>query len=209
MKAKKSGQGYQPAKQERSRKSEQRFLDAAQKLYLEKGFAATGVADIIKKSKGSTGSFYHRFSDKRDVFDVMLEQFIESAKERTKTLDLSRDTHGDLESLLFFYARSSFELTNSNLGFYRAAQEITVHDPAVWEHLKELALRIGDLFVENVGEFADEIAVEDKETAMRQAVQIIITMTIQTALGSGPMLPADPIERAEVIARAAKGVLMF
>ncbi len=209
MKAKRSSQGYQPAKQERSRKSEQRFLDAAQKLYLEKGFAATGVAEIIKTSGGSTGSFYHRFSDKRDVFDVMFEHFVESAKERTKTLDLSRATHGDLKGLLTFYAKSSFELTNENLGFYRAAQEITVHDPEVWERLKELAQRIGDLFAKIAHEFADEIVANDPETALRQAVQIIITMTIQTALGSGPMLPADPMERAEVIARAAKGVLMF
>lgn len=209
MKSKKSSQGYQPAKQQRSRKTEQRFLDAAQNLYLEKGFAATGVADIIKLSGCSTGSFYHRFSDKRDVFDVMLERFIEATRKETSSLDLGRETHGDLEGLLQYYARISYQITGDNLGFYRAAQEISVTDPDVWDRLKELALIVGNLFVQNCHDFADEIIADNKEEALRQAVQVIITLTIQTALGSGPMLPQNPADRGKIIARAAKGVLVL
>ena len=58
-------------------------LLTAQKLFIEKGFAATSVQDIINESKISKGTFYNYFSSKNEC----IISIIENAKEET---DLKR-----------------------------------------------------------------------------------------------------------------------
>ena len=41
-------------------------LLTAQRLFIEKGFAATSVQDIINESKISKGTFYNYFSSKNE-----------------------------------------------------------------------------------------------------------------------------------------------
>lgn len=44
------------------------ILDAAQKLFVERGFDATSVDDIARESQLSKGAVYHHFQDKQQVF---------------------------------------------------------------------------------------------------------------------------------------------
>ncbi|WP_165759882.1 TetR/AcrR family transcriptional regulator [Falsiruegeria litorea] len=199
--------GYTPAKQARSRKTEQKFLDAAEVAFAKNGFAGSRIADIISASGASTGSFYHRFSDKRDLFEVMLARIWEALAHEAREMDLSKETFGSLANLLTHYADHSYTTIRAHIGFYRAAYEISAQDPDVWERLKELSLVIGDRFAEVAETYADEIELDDKQQAIRHAVQVIITMAIHTSLGSGPLFPADHTELRAVVVRAALGVL--
>lgn len=53
----------------------QKILDAALKLFLEKGYEETTVLDIIGEMGGMTrGAFYHHFKSKEEVFDVLSEK---------------------------------------------------------------------------------------------------------------------------------------
>jgi AcrR family transcriptional regulator len=50
------------------------ILDAATKLFGENGYHATTVPMIVAESQSSTGSFYHYFHNKEDVFaEVLVE----------------------------------------------------------------------------------------------------------------------------------------
>ncbi|SDN05452.1 transcriptional regulator, TetR family [Psychrobacillus sp. OK028] len=60
-----------------------KVLLTAQKLFIEKGFAATSVQDIINESKISKGTFYNYFSSKNECIIAI----IDNAKEET---DLKR-----------------------------------------------------------------------------------------------------------------------
>lgn len=199
--------GYRPAKQARSKRTEQRFIEAALDAFLVKGFSATRVSDIIASSGCSTGSFYHRFADKRDLFDLMLERYCDHMLADIRSLDLSRATHGTVRNLLYFYLNRSQVFVRENMGFYRAAHEISAQDPAVWDTLKDLSVQIGEQFILAAPEYADDIRAENKEQAMVHAVQLIITMVVHTALGSGPLFPSDIDGLSDVILRAAMGVL--
>ncbi|MGK8520164.1 TetR/AcrR family transcriptional regulator [Nocardia asteroides] len=44
------------------------ILDAARKLFVERGFDATSVDDIARESQLSKGAVYHHFQDKQQVF---------------------------------------------------------------------------------------------------------------------------------------------
>jgi len=49
-----------------------RIVEAAVSLFYEHGFAATGMADILKKAKANSGSFYFFFKSKHDLLVAVL-----------------------------------------------------------------------------------------------------------------------------------------
>ena len=54
----------------------QKILDAATKLFVEKGFEGTTVLDIIGETGGLTrGAFYHHFKSKDDVLMAVLDRY--------------------------------------------------------------------------------------------------------------------------------------
>jgi AcrR family transcriptional regulator len=60
---------------ERSERSRAIILDAARELFSHQGFRATSIRDIASKAGVSTGSVYHHFNDKEELFDTLLQQF--------------------------------------------------------------------------------------------------------------------------------------
>lgn len=58
------------------RKSE--LLDAAQKLFVEKGYAKTTVTDILNVYGLSKGIFYYYFKSKEEVMDAIIQRITDS-----------------------------------------------------------------------------------------------------------------------------------
>jgi len=46
----------------------QQFLDAATRIFSERGFQETKVLDIVNEVKSGQGTFYYHFKDKQDIF---------------------------------------------------------------------------------------------------------------------------------------------
>lgn len=57
------------------RKSE--LLDAAQKLFIEKGYARTTVTDILNVHGLSKGVFYYYFKSKEEVMDAIIQRMVD------------------------------------------------------------------------------------------------------------------------------------
>ncbi len=53
------------------------ILDAAQALFLTRGYAATSIADIREASGASTGSLYHAFGSKEGIALALVERAVE------------------------------------------------------------------------------------------------------------------------------------
>lgn len=75
----------------------QKILDAALKLFLEKGYEETTVLDIIHNMGGMTrGAFYHHFKSKEEVFDALSDKLFqdcnpfEEAKRQTQLNGLEK-----------------------------------------------------------------------------------------------------------------------
>lgn len=62
-------------KRPEERRSE--LLEAAEKLFREKGYANTVVSDIVKESGVAQGTFYVYFKSKEDIFLAILEEIRE------------------------------------------------------------------------------------------------------------------------------------
>lgn len=59
-----------------------RILDAATRVFAEKGYQRTAVEDIVRASDTSKGSFYHFFPGKEGIFVALVDQLGEILLER-------------------------------------------------------------------------------------------------------------------------------
>ncbi|WP_233457025.1 TetR/AcrR family transcriptional regulator [Blautia producta] len=53
------------------------LLDAAQKLFVEKGYAKTTVTDILNVHGLSKGVFYYYFKSKEEVMDAIIQRMVD------------------------------------------------------------------------------------------------------------------------------------
>jgi AcrR family transcriptional regulator len=54
-----------------------RLLESARYLFWEQGYAATGMADILKRAQANSGSFYHFFDSKEALLLAVLDSYLE------------------------------------------------------------------------------------------------------------------------------------
>lgn len=54
----------------------QRLVEAATRLFWEKGYGSTSVADLLRESEANSGSFYHFFPTKQDLLVAVLDQYL-------------------------------------------------------------------------------------------------------------------------------------
>jgi TetR/AcrR family transcriptional regulator, transcriptional repressor for nem operon len=52
-----------------------RLVDTAMRLFWEKGYASTSVADVLKDATANSGSLYHFFPGKQDLLIAVLERY--------------------------------------------------------------------------------------------------------------------------------------
>jgi AcrR family transcriptional regulator len=73
--------GYEPETARRAR-TRQALLDAATRLFAERGYHETGVPDIVKAAGVSQGTFYQYFSHRRDVLMALTQVAHTNAADR-------------------------------------------------------------------------------------------------------------------------------
>ena len=56
----------------------ERLIDAARYLFWEKGYAATGLAEILSRAQANSGSFYHFFESKDALLRTVLETYVDA-----------------------------------------------------------------------------------------------------------------------------------
>ena len=59
------------------RDTRERIVEAARYLFWERGYAATGLADILLRAKANSGSFYHFFESKDALLRTVLDTYVE------------------------------------------------------------------------------------------------------------------------------------
>ncbi|WP_181832926.1 TetR/AcrR family transcriptional regulator [Bosea caraganae] len=77
-----------PARSPRGAQRGEAILDAARALFLEKGFAATSIDDIVARAGGSKATIYNLFGDKAGLFRALISRFTEDFLETVVFADL-------------------------------------------------------------------------------------------------------------------------
>ena len=74
------------------------LLDAAQKLFFQRGYAQVSVRDIIDEVGIAKGTFYHYFKSKEDLLNQLVDRFTLEAAARARVV-VEDDTLDALEKL--------------------------------------------------------------------------------------------------------------
>ncbi len=108
-----------------------RLLDAAERLMLARGFAATSVDDICAAAKLTKGSLFHYFESKEDLARTLLERFcVSGTAARESACCQERDPLARVYSHIDFavkMARDSARRQGCLLGVF--AQELSDSHP--------------------------------------------------------------------------------
>lgn len=88
----------------KSGKTRTRLLEAAARIFAERGYYDTGIGDIAKEAKIGRASFYYYFKDKekaaRAVFDSNVERIYAAADRAVPTISSKNDPSTNVESLI-------------------------------------------------------------------------------------------------------------
>ncbi|MGH9710059.1 MAG: TetR/AcrR family transcriptional regulator, partial [Candidatus Acidiferrales bacterium] len=61
-----------------SSNTRERIIRAAVELFYAKGYAATGMAEILNKARANSGSFYFFFKGKDELLDAVLDWYLQN-----------------------------------------------------------------------------------------------------------------------------------
>jgi len=77
--------------EDRKAETKDMILQAARKVFGEKGFHKAQIADIVKTAGISTGSVYAHFKDKRDLYEQIIRENLGSLRNTLKDLSQTRN----------------------------------------------------------------------------------------------------------------------
>jgi AcrR family transcriptional regulator len=80
MTARAPGEADGGRREERKAQNRAKLLQAARKVFAEKGYGAATARDIVRETDLATGTFYNYFKDKQDVFMALLDQMGEQGR---------------------------------------------------------------------------------------------------------------------------------
>ena len=145
------------------------ILDVATHLFVEKGYDATSLQDIINETKLSKGAIYHHFSSKEEIFEAIFHRI---GEENTTALAKVRDDKSlnGLEKLRAIFKAALF---NSNQSLM-----LTV-TPCLLDNPRFLAMQIAQLYQIVAPKFIQPI--------------------LQQGIDDGSIQAANPGELAEAI----------
>ncbi len=68
-----------------------RLLEAAKRVFSEKGYHGAQISHIIDEAGVARGTFYLHFRSKEEIFKELLKEVVEELKERIRVIDPSGD----------------------------------------------------------------------------------------------------------------------
>nr|WP_280459058.1 helix-turn-helix domain-containing protein [Nocardia carnea] len=118
------------------RKAELRrdIIDTAFVCFAEKGYHATGIADIAAELGIGHGTFYRYFSNKRDIIDHVIDDLAARIADTLGT-DNAPDAARTLDEYRQQIERIGAALTHILLADHRVAQLLLFHAPGIDDEL--------------------------------------------------------------------------
>lgn len=102
--------------------TKEKILNAATKIFFENGFEATSVKMILEEADVVTGSFYHFFTSKENLFESVVERFLQNYTE--KVCSILGDDSLTLDTQLHLFM---LEIQNASKTYYDVLQGNRLH----------------------------------------------------------------------------------
>ncbi len=167
-------------------------MNAARRLFTERGYDAVGTEEIVRAAGVTRGALYHHFGGKAELLEAVYERLEAESTERVARIVLGSELESPLEAMKAGIEAFLDECAEPEL------QRIALHDaPAVlgWDRWREIAAANGLGLIEASLSGAIE-AGEIKPLPVRPMAHLLLG-----ALDEAAMLVAraeDPVARSEV-----------
>ena len=184
-------------KQDRSRATRLRLLEATIDCLAESGWSATTVADVAERAGVSRGAAQHHFPVREDLITAALEFMFDSrmanamAAAKSAGANASRKTETVVSELVEYFTGPMFKAA---LQVWTAAAA----DPALKERIVPLEAKFGRTAHRLT---IDALGVDDTDPATHQLVQA--TLDLARGLGLADVLTDDSARRKKIVRRWA------
>ncbi len=170
--------------QNRSEETRARISQTALRLFGEKGYEATGVAEICTEAQVSKGAFYHHFSSKQELFVGLLDAWL---REVDAGLSLAASGTASIPDGLLAMAaqtREVFAAADGRLEIFLEFWEQARHDPQIWKAFIAPYRRYAGYFAEIVRKGIEEGSFRalDAQVAGQTLVALAVGIVVQGVL---------------------------
>jgi AcrR family transcriptional regulator len=181
---------FRPApSQDRSRRTAERFLDAAFKLLETRTFEELSVADIAREASRSVGAFYQRFGSKDDFLAVLLIAYFEAREIDTARILAEGRDDGVVEAVL----TDNLESIMRNRYLWHAALRKSAQAPGFWSQFHTFVHRRPQLMAVRLAEIRGEPVSEDEVYRLGIALQVFNSVINNQMMNNpGPLTLGSP-----------------
>ena len=133
-------------REERKAQNRAKLLDAARKVFAEKGLGEATARDIVRETDLASGTFYNYFADKEDAFRALISEMSERSRaivrvqRREPGLTVAERVANAYRAYFEFVVeeRELFEVFRRNAGAV-AVMEASMFDEAITEMIEDMS----------------------------------------------------------------------
>lgn len=182
------------AKQDRSRATEDRILEAAETLLAGQPFDELSVTDIAATAGVSVGGLYARFEGKDGLLHALHRRYEDRRtdrmsaaldEERLRGLDAAGRTRAVVTAIVDLMREERHVLRTFLLRYWSRPEEVT---PAFAERLGSIYDRAAGILLQG----RDRMTVADPDEAARAAIAIVMGTCRDTLVMKGESQPGHP-----------------
>ncbi|MEU6563572.1 TetR/AcrR family transcriptional regulator [Nocardia nova] len=184
-------------KQDRSRATRQRLLEATIDCLAEMGWAAATVAVVAERAGVSRGAAQHHFPTREDLITAALEYMFDTRMAQSKAESAALTAVSGVHDLARTEAVVAQLVESYTTNLFKAALQVWTHaaaDPVLRERIVPLEARFGRvshrLAVEALG-------VDDSDPVAHHLVQA--TLDMARGLGLADVLTDDSTRRKQIV----------
>lgn len=176
-------------RQQRSRETLERFIDAGWDILQTTPWENISIADIAARAGRSVGAFYQRFGSKEDFLSVLMTRWLERGYADTDRAMRER-ADGDL---IDRFLSDAADRISRNRFLWRAALGRAVDDPSSWEPFRDLGAYRLRLLGDRLGAVRGRPLDDRERRQLGFAIQVFNSVINNSMLNNpGPMQLDDP-----------------
>jgi AcrR family transcriptional regulator len=171
---------------------ENRLLDAAYSLFIEKGITATAIDEIVKKAGVAKGTFYLYFKDKEDILEkLILKKSSEIVKKALQEVS-SREFLSSVDKFLFFLEYIIDYLSKNRMLFRFLKKDFSwVFYKKITENDQLVEIKKAkEMFLKNLN---TNYSQEELEMVIFMILELVSSLTYSSIVNSEPA----PIEKVK------------
>lgn len=170
--------------QPRSEETRERLMQAALASFAERGYDATGVAEICQRAGVSKGAFYYHFASKQALFLALLDQWLAALeREMTRLAAPSAPAAQSLQAMVGLL-QQVFRDASGRLLMYLEFWRQAARDETIWQATVAPFQRYHGLLAGMIEQGIAEGSLRpcDPQEAARALVSMAVGMVLQSAL---------------------------